>query len=112
MILDVAEGQIQGVSSIVSPDKLRHLGPVADLGALCASGDSLFSPRLELDRDPVRPMREPVARLGLARGATNHAAETLARRLGPELGGGMKRACRDRPRRRPLWTSCESRCRR
>ena len=34
MILDVAEGQIQAVSSIVNPDKLRHLGPVADLGAL------------------------------------------------------------------------------
>ena len=34
MILDVAEGQIQGVSSIVNPDKLRHLGPVADLSAL------------------------------------------------------------------------------
>jgi RNA polymerase sigma-70 factor (ECF subfamily) len=34
MILDVAEGQIQGVSSIANPDKLRHLGPVADLRAL------------------------------------------------------------------------------
>jgi RNA polymerase sigma-70 factor (TIGR02957 family) len=34
MILDVAEGQIQGVSSIVNPDKLRHLGPLGDLGAL------------------------------------------------------------------------------
>ena len=34
MILDVAEGQIQGVNSIVNPDKLRHLGPVADLRAL------------------------------------------------------------------------------
>jgi hypothetical protein len=34
MILDVAEGQIQGVSSIANPDKLRHLGPVADLGAV------------------------------------------------------------------------------
>jgi len=34
MILDVAEGQIQAVSSIVNPDKLRHLGPLADLGAL------------------------------------------------------------------------------
>src|SRR5438067_2245688 len=30
MILDIADGQIQGVSSIVNPDKLRHLGPVAD----------------------------------------------------------------------------------
>ena len=34
MILDVAEGEIQGVSSIVNPDKLRHLGPLADVGAL------------------------------------------------------------------------------
>jgi RNA polymerase sigma-70 factor (TIGR02957 family) len=34
MVLDVAERQIQGVSSIVNPDKLRHLGPVADLDAL------------------------------------------------------------------------------
>ena len=34
MVLDVADGQIQGVSSIVNPDKLHHLGPVADLGAL------------------------------------------------------------------------------
>ncbi|HTU87307.1 MAG TPA: RNA polymerase sigma-70 factor [Solirubrobacteraceae bacterium] len=34
MILDVAEGQIQAVNAIVNPDKLRHLGPVADLRAL------------------------------------------------------------------------------
>jgi RNA polymerase sigma-70 factor (TIGR02957 family) len=34
MILDVADGQIQAVNSIVNPDKLRHLGPVADLRAL------------------------------------------------------------------------------
>ncbi len=34
MILDVDGGQIQAVSSIVNPDKLRHLGPVADLRAL------------------------------------------------------------------------------
>ena len=34
MVLDVAEDQIQGVSSIVNPDKLRHLGPPADLRAL------------------------------------------------------------------------------
>lgn len=34
LILDIAEGQIQGVSGIVNPDKLGHLGPLADLGAL------------------------------------------------------------------------------
>jgi RNA polymerase sigma-70 factor (ECF subfamily) len=33
-ILDIAEGQIQGVSAIVNPDKLQHLGPVGDLRAL------------------------------------------------------------------------------
>src|ERR671914_694149 len=34
MSLDIAEGQIQAVSSIINPDKLRHLGPLADLDAL------------------------------------------------------------------------------
>jgi Sigma-70, region 4/SnoaL-like domain len=34
MIIDVAEGQIQGVSSIVNPDKLQHLGPLGDVQAL------------------------------------------------------------------------------
>jgi RNA polymerase sigma-70 factor (TIGR02957 family) len=32
--LDVAEGQIRSVNSVANPDKLRHLGPVADLRAL------------------------------------------------------------------------------
>ena len=34
MAIDVADGQIQAVRSVVNPDKLRHLGPLADLGAL------------------------------------------------------------------------------
>jgi RNA polymerase sigma-70 factor (TIGR02957 family) len=34
MILHIADGQIQGVNSIVNPDKLRHLGPTADLRSL------------------------------------------------------------------------------
>jgi RNA polymerase sigma-70 factor (TIGR02957 family) len=29
--LDIADGQIQGIDSIVNPDKLRHLGPVSDV---------------------------------------------------------------------------------
>jgi RNA polymerase sigma-70 factor (ECF subfamily) len=32
--LDTAGGQITSISSIVNPDKLTHLGPVADFGAL------------------------------------------------------------------------------
>jgi RNA polymerase sigma-70 factor (ECF subfamily) len=34
MSLDVVEGQIQSVSSVVNPDKLRHLGPLGDVNAL------------------------------------------------------------------------------
>ncbi|MFP3900012.1 MAG: RNA polymerase sigma factor SigJ [Acidimicrobiia bacterium] len=35
VVLDIAEGgQIQTVTSVLDPDKLRHLGPLADLGPL------------------------------------------------------------------------------
>jgi RNA polymerase sigma-70 factor (TIGR02957 family) len=34
MAFDVAEGQIQGIKSVVNPDKLRHLGEVGDAWAL------------------------------------------------------------------------------
>jgi RNA polymerase sigma-70 factor (ECF subfamily) len=37
MSLDVADGQIQGIRSIVNPDKLQHLGPVADINELIKS---------------------------------------------------------------------------
>jgi hypothetical protein len=32
--LDIAEGRIQGLNSIINPDKLRHIGPVGDMRAL------------------------------------------------------------------------------
>jgi RNA polymerase sigma-70 factor (ECF subfamily) len=32
--IDVAEGAVQTVRSVINPDKLRHLGPVADVWAL------------------------------------------------------------------------------
>ena len=39
LALDIAEGgQIQTVTSVVNPDKLRHLGPLADLGPLGGRG--------------------------------------------------------------------------
>ena len=31
MALDIADGRIQGIRSIVNPDKLHHVGPVADV---------------------------------------------------------------------------------
>src|SRR3954447_25290955 len=32
--LDIGRGQIQGIRSVVNPDKLAHLGPTGDLGSL------------------------------------------------------------------------------
>ncbi|WP_406112185.1 RNA polymerase sigma-70 factor [Kitasatospora purpeofusca] len=34
LVLDVADGRIQGVRSVTNPDKLAHLGPVADAWAV------------------------------------------------------------------------------
>jgi RNA polymerase sigma-70 factor (ECF subfamily) len=34
MALDITDGQITSVSSILNPDKLAHLGPVADFRSL------------------------------------------------------------------------------
>jgi RNA polymerase sigma-70 factor (ECF subfamily) len=31
MVLDIADGRVHTIRSIVNPDKLRHLGPVSDL---------------------------------------------------------------------------------
>ena len=36
LALDIAEGQIQTIRSIVNPEKLRHVGPVADANELFA----------------------------------------------------------------------------
>jgi RNA polymerase sigma-70 factor, ECF subfamily len=38
LALDIAEGRVQTVRSIVNPDKLRHLGPVGDVTALLDNG--------------------------------------------------------------------------
>jgi hypothetical protein len=35
--LEIGDGQITGISSIVNPDKLTHLGPVADFASLLKS---------------------------------------------------------------------------
>ena len=38
LALDIADGRVQTVRSIINPDKLRHLGPVGDLAALLGGG--------------------------------------------------------------------------
>ena len=42
--LDIADGQIVGVSSIVNPDKLAHLGQVGDFASLSAAARSNSRP--------------------------------------------------------------------
>ena len=37
LALDIAGGQITSISAIVNPDKLTHLGPVADYTSLLRS---------------------------------------------------------------------------
>jgi hypothetical protein len=69
MILDVAEGQIQGVSSIVNPDKLRHLGPLGDLGALRRERSQILQRgmrRSGSDRPMKQPARERHTTTGVA----------------------------------------------
>jgi RNA polymerase sigma-70 factor (ECF subfamily) len=41
MALDIAGGQIQAVSSIVNPDKLRHIAPIGDLGGFLKRGEGV-----------------------------------------------------------------------
>jgi RNA polymerase sigma-70 factor (ECF subfamily) len=40
MALDIAGSQITSISAIVNPDKLAHLGPVADFRSLLRSAQS------------------------------------------------------------------------
>jgi hypothetical protein len=52
--LDIDGGQIRRINSIVNPDKLTHLGPVADFASLLKSARS--TPAL-LPPSPGRPVR-------------------------------------------------------
>jgi RNA polymerase sigma-70 factor (ECF subfamily) len=38
---DIADGVVQSVRSVINPDKLRHVGPVADVRALLSRGPQL-----------------------------------------------------------------------
>jgi RNA polymerase sigma-70 factor, ECF subfamily len=40
LALDIADGRVQTVRTVINPDKLRHLGPVGDLAALLGGAGS------------------------------------------------------------------------
>ena len=43
--LEIGGGEIQGINSVVNPDKLAHLGPLADMRALLAPASPPVGPR-------------------------------------------------------------------
>jgi RNA polymerase sigma-70 factor (ECF subfamily) len=59
-VLDIADGQVQTVRSIVNPDKLHHLGPVSDV-ALRAPGDLTCRPWPPTSPRKPRPTRSSTA---------------------------------------------------
>jgi RNA polymerase sigma-70 factor (ECF subfamily) len=70
-VLDIADGQVQTVRSIVNPDKLHHLGTVSDV-ALRAPGDLTCRPWPPTSPRKPRPTRSSTAsRRPLTRGCAN-----------------------------------------
>jgi RNA polymerase sigma-70 factor, ECF subfamily len=59
-VLDIADGLVQTVRSIVNPDKLRHLGPVSDV-ALRGPRDLTCRPWPPTSPRKPRPARSPTA---------------------------------------------------
>jgi RNA polymerase sigma-70 factor (TIGR02957 family) len=51
--LEIGGGQIQGVNSVVNPDKLAHLGPLADMAALLRA--SVAAPRPDVTSSDTTP---------------------------------------------------------
>jgi RNA polymerase sigma-70 factor (TIGR02957 family) len=58
--LDIADGMVQAIRSVINPDKLRHLGPVSDV-ALRVPRDLQCRPW-----PPTSPRKPPPARLSTA----------------------------------------------
>jgi hypothetical protein len=68
-VLDIADGRVQTVRSVINPAKLRHLGPLADMAGLrrqlhSQSPPPAAGPEGAEVRPPGRPDLVPVA-LGL-----------------------------------------------
>jgi RNA polymerase sigma-70 factor, ECF subfamily len=45
--LDVLEGRIQTIRSVINPDKLGHLGPVADAWAIAREANQTRRPQID-----------------------------------------------------------------
>ncbi len=71
--LDIADGVVQTIRSVINPDKLRHLGPLADVRGLLSelrgqsrdTGSAGTSPRFVTRGRRAHPKRDrnPLSRL-------------------------------------------------
>ena len=55
MALDILDGQIQAIRAVTNPDKLRHVGPVADASALQREAIQARRPRTDRKARPGLP---------------------------------------------------------
>jgi hypothetical protein len=51
--LDILDGQIQTIRSVINPDKLGHVGPVADAWAVVREANRARRPIVPFVLDPV-----------------------------------------------------------
>ena len=111
MILDVADGQIQTVNSIVNPDNLQHLGPVADLRATARADLDTSARGLGPDRDHCDPdAREPMARLIVISTAPRSLSAPSAELGLGRPGSNASGPTRSQPRSKPNGLrSCRAR---
>ena len=64
MSLDIVDGRVQTIRSVINPDKLGHLGPVADAWTVLAAAQDVLRPRRPGSPDPTddgrraHPMKE------------------------------------------------------
>jgi RNA polymerase sigma-70 factor, ECF subfamily len=58
LALDITDGQVHAVRTIISPAKLRHLGPLGDFGELMRQLRRPAEPSAELPAEP--PAGPPV----------------------------------------------------
>ena len=54
--LDIADGAVQVIRSVINPDKLRHLGPLADVRALQRQRERKSDGGSEADSEVVSPI--------------------------------------------------------
>ena len=97
MALDILDGRIQTIRSVINPDKLRHVGPVADAWAVTREVNQARRPK---DLPEALPTLSPVAVP-----AADVAAVTAVITQAYDSGVPSAAASPVRPGQPPKWSS-------